>query len=76
MVRRRHLSPDEQHVDSEDARAIGKVAYSLPNLGMGIAFITIEPKSPINFFDSICVAQPGWVRGITEFRCEAKGFDI
>jgi hypothetical protein len=25
--------------------AIGKVAYSRPNSGMGIAFITIEPKS-------------------------------
>jgi hypothetical protein len=25
--------------------AIGKVAYALPNSGMGIAFITIEPKS-------------------------------
>ena len=33
-------------------------------------------QSPINFFDSICVAQPGWVQGITEFRCEAKGFAI
>jgi ABC-type Na+ transport system ATPase subunit NatA len=25
--------------------AIGKVAYSQPNSGMGIAFITIEPRS-------------------------------
>jgi hypothetical protein len=25
--------------------AIGKVTYLLPNSGMGIAFITIEPKS-------------------------------
>ena len=25
--------------------AIGKVAYSLPKSGMGITFITIEPKS-------------------------------
>ena len=25
--------------------AIGKVAYSRPNSGMGIAFITIEPRS-------------------------------
>jgi PilZ domain len=25
--------------------AIGRVAYSRPNSGMGIAFITIEPKS-------------------------------
>jgi hypothetical protein len=25
--------------------AIGKVAYSRPNLGMGITFITIEPRS-------------------------------
>lgn len=25
--------------------AIGKVAYSRPNSGMGVAFITIEPKS-------------------------------
>jgi hypothetical protein len=25
--------------------AIGKVAYSRPNSGMGIAFVTIEPSS-------------------------------
>ena len=25
--------------------AIGKVAYSRPNSGMGIAFVTIDPKS-------------------------------
>lgn len=30
--------------------ALGKVAYSRPNSGMGIAFITIEPRS-LEFLD-------------------------
>jgi PilZ domain len=31
--------------DGANFTAIGKVAYSLPKSGMGITFITIEPKS-------------------------------
>jgi hypothetical protein len=31
--------------DGANFVAIGKVAYSRPNSGMGIAFITIEPKN-------------------------------